>query len=174
MVVEKFQTIDLEYYTEGPVEDNQGNIYCTTLTGGAILKIERNGHYKVWGKSACPNGQVILANGDHLVCDSKMATIVRYSSEGALMGHEIREQCNGEKVFVPNDLVADKTEGIYFTDSIRHIGKVFYRSSQGKEYVVGDNLDYPIYFFGGEAVCILHDVPEFFIVLIHPNSFSTE
>ena len=143
MTVDEFQTIHLEHYTEGPVVDHQGNIYCTTLTGGTILKIEKNGNYKVWGNSACPNGQVILSNGDHLVCDSKLATILRYNREGALLGHEIQEQCNGQKIFVPNDLIADKTEGIYFTDSIRHKGKVFYRSNQGNEYVVDDNLDYP-------------------------------
>jgi gluconolactonase len=139
----EYQTVSLEYYTEGPAMDNDGNVYCTTLTGGEILKIDRTGNSSIWGRSTCPNGQVILANGDHLVCDSRLATIIRYGSTGIRQGNEIDQTCNGKKIFVPNDLVVDRDEGIYFTDSIRNDGKVCYRSKDGREYIVAVDLDYP-------------------------------
>ena len=143
MIIKESTTIQLEHYTEGPAMDNQGNVYCTTLTGGTILKLDRNDKYSVWGRSACPNGQIILSNGDHLVCDSRLASLVRYNNEGFFLGYEVQDACCDVKISVPNDLVADKTEGIYFTDSIRHDGKIFYRSNEGKEYVVAYGLDYP-------------------------------
>jgi gluconolactonase len=39
--------------------------------------------------------------------------------------------------------VLDKTEGIYFTDSIRKEGAVFYCRKDGSQVVVAENLDYP-------------------------------
>lgn len=139
----EYKTIQLEYYTEGPAMDMEGNIYCTNLTGGAILKIARDSSFGVWAHSRCPNGQVILSNGDRLVCDSQLASVVRYNSQGVFLHDEIQESCSGIKVFVPNDLVVDETEGFYFTDSIRHEGKIFYRSSEGTEHIVAIGLDYP-------------------------------
>ena len=143
MIVEESQIIQLKYYSEGPAMDNEGNVYCTTLTGGHILKFDRSGKYNEWGHSVCPNGQIILSSGDHLVCDSRLASIFRYNKEGMFLSSEIQGKCSGETVFVPNDLIADDSEGIYFTDSIRNDGKIFYRSHVGKESVVISSLDYP-------------------------------
>jgi len=143
MKVENYKMISLEHYTEGPAMDKEGNVYCTTLNGGNILKIDRDEKYTIWGRSACPNGQIILSNGDHLFCDSQQSSILRYNSQGSFLRNEIFQSCNGKKVFVPNDLIADRTDGIYFTDSIRKEGKVGYRSNTGKEYIVAMGLDYP-------------------------------
>ena len=143
MIVEDCQIIQLDFYTEGPVMDGDGNIFCTTLTGGNILKISKNGNPSIWAQSACPNGQVILANGDHLVCDSALPSIGRYNRDGVFLGHVMHETCGGVKVNVPNDLIVDKSGGLYFTDSVRNDGKVFHLSAGGSEKVVATGLDYP-------------------------------
>lgn len=142
MIVE-YQTFPVEYYTEGPALENNGDVYCTTLTGGKILKVDKEGIMKPWGHTECPNGQVILSNGDHLVCDSSLGSILRFDHNGIFLRNEIERTCSGVKIYVPNDLIVDQDGGIYFTDSVRYEGKVCYRSHNSAEYIVATGLDYP-------------------------------
>ncbi len=58
------------------------------------------------------------------------------------MGDIVKEYCAGEKVSVPNDLLIDPWGNIFFTNSIRHNGKVFVISN-GKGKLLADKLDYP-------------------------------
>lgn len=133
----------LDFYAEGPVVDAVGNVYFTTLSGGIIYKYDINGQLSEWARSVCPNGQLILANGDHLVCDSKMAAVRRYQSDGKILEDLIMGACAGIKVNVPNDIVNDKHGNIYFSDSIRHEGKLFRIGADGRQKLVADALDYP-------------------------------
>lgn len=134
---------DLPWYTEGPVVDEHGNIYCTTLGGSSILKIDSNGNLSHWAKSKCPNGQVILPGGDHLICESGLAAISRFNREGKFIGHDMEGFCNGQQIYAPNDLAVDAEGGIYFTDSIRYYGKVCYYTPGGSERIIATNLDFP-------------------------------
>jgi len=133
----------IPYYTEGPVTDKEGNLYFTTLSGGLIYKMNRRDVLSEWTKAVCPNGQVILPNGDHLVCDSKLATLSRFNADGDFLKNDIEGSCAGMTVYVPNDVIADRNGGVYFTDSIRARGKVGYKGPDGKEYILAQNLDYP-------------------------------
>ena len=135
--------LDLPHYTEGPALDADGNLYVTNLTGGAMLKIDPAGTVTPWARATCPNGQVVLPNGEHLVCDSQLQAVSRFSDSGKLVRHEFRGQCAGLPVQTPNDLVVDSGGGIYFTDSVRHTGCVFYVAPNGNQHVVAAELDYP-------------------------------
>lgn len=134
---------DLPHYTEGPVVDEAGNSYFTTLAAGLIYKVDKNGDLSEWAKAICPNGQVILSNGDHLICDSSLATLSRFNAEGKFLKSDIQGSCAGDVVYVPNDVIADADGGIYFTDSIRHEGKVGYIGADGLERILARKLDYP-------------------------------
>jgi len=136
-------SIELPFYSEGPAVDSRGQLYCTNLSGGQILKVNSDGNVEEWARSACPNGQIILANDEHLVCDSKLGTIRRYDPEGRLVGDRMDGFCAGRKIQVPNDLVEDKNGGIYFTDSVRYSGCVGYLGKSGEQYIVAEGLDYP-------------------------------
>jgi gluconolactonase len=142
-LVKRTKIASLLYYTEGPVIDDQGNFYCTTLTGGSILKINRRKEISEWGKSACPNGQIILPEGDHLICDSKLAAVRRFDPDGNFLKDEIKKFCADFPVHVPNDLIIDKEGNLYFTDSVRHMGKVCFLGINGDQKVVIYDLDYP-------------------------------
>ena len=133
----------VDFYTEGPAVDQAGNIYFTMLSGENIMQLNADGEMHVWGKSSCPNGQIILANGEHLVCDSKLGKVLRFSPQGQLMGAVSGETCAGIKVNVPNDLLMDDHGNLYFTDSIRHHGAVFCIAQNGDEILIASGLDYP-------------------------------
>lgn len=135
--------LDLPFYTEGPVVDGDGNFFFTTLTGGFIGKIDGSGAYSVWTEAACPNGQVVLNDGSHLVCDSKEASVRRFGKSGDFIENKVQRICAGTKVHCPNDLITDAAGNVYFTDSVRKTGKVFFQSSVGKEILVAENMDYP-------------------------------
>lgn len=132
----------LDFYTEGPVLDAQGNLYFTDLKGGTIYQYTRERRVVKWAHSPCPNGQYILPNGDHVICDVETSSIKRFNSSGKFREDLITGYCAGVKLFCPNDIVADDNETIYFTDSIRYNGKVFSKR-QREEKVVAENLDYP-------------------------------
>ncbi|MGX5819301.1 SMP-30/gluconolactonase/LRE family protein [Chitinophaga lutea] len=127
----------LQYYTEGPAADEQGNVYFTTLSGGVIWKVDPAGSLSEWARSECPNGQIILPGGDHLVCDSRTGAIRRFSATGVFM----RDETIG--IDTPNDIVADRSGRLFFSGSVRHTGKVFCLDADGKRREICGGLDYP-------------------------------
>lgn len=141
--VKREKIADLPYYTEGPVADGIGNFFCTTLTGGSILKINNRNEISEWAKSVCPNGQIILPEGDHLVCDIKLAAVRRFNPDGKFLKNEIEGFCSDFPVYAPNDLITDRRGNLYFTDSIRHKGKVCFLGIYGDQKIVAAGLDYP-------------------------------
>lgn len=133
----------LPFYTEGPAIDSIGNIYCTTLSGGAILKIDTENKITEWAHSDCPNGQIILPDGDHLICDVKLSAVRRFDGDGRLVKNEVEKYCDDMPVYCPNDLVTDSEGNIYFTDSIRNDGKVCFLGINGEQSILARDLDYP-------------------------------
>ena len=133
----------LPFYTEGPAIDSLGYIYCTTLSGGTILKIDTENKISEWAYSECPNGQIILANGDHLFCDVKLAAIRRFDGNGRFVKNEVERHCAAIEVYCPNDLITDNDGNIYFTDSLRNEGKVFFAGTNGEQSILTKDLDYP-------------------------------
>jgi gluconolactonase len=133
----------LPFYTEGPAIDRNGNFYCTTLSGRSVLKMDAKNNIMIWAESDCPNGQIILPSGDHLICDVKRSAIRRFNSNGTFIRDEIQKYCAGVPFDCPNDLVSDKAENIYFTDSIRNAGKVCYVDNNGEQHILLTGLDYP-------------------------------
>lgn len=154
---------DWPFYTEGPAIDSEGNYYCTTLSGGSILKIDTYGKITEWAKSVCPNGQIILPDGNHLVCDSKTGHVVRFDAKGNFIKNETPKILRGVEVYVPNDLIVDKAGNLYFTDSIRHTGKVCYLGHDGQEAIIADNLDYP------NGLVFSHDEQILYVVESYKN-----
>jgi len=131
------------FYTEGPGLDAVGNLYFTTITGGKIMKLTPEEELEEWASCGYPNGQRILPNGDHLVCDCKRSEVIRFSAEGKQIKVEAGGSIEELPVNLPNDLAVDGENGFYFTDSTRHNGKVFYVSFDGTKNVVAHSLDYP-------------------------------
>lgn len=134
--------LDLPHYTEGPVADGAGNCYVTTLSGGGIRRLDQTGESVLWASTTCPNGQVIHPDGSHWVCDSRRAAIVRFTPDGTAAGEVLRGRCAGEVVHCPNDLLIDSAQNLYFTDSIREAGKVFFVGADGHQRVVATGIDY--------------------------------
>jgi gluconolactonase len=135
--------LNLAFYTEGPGLDAFGNLFFTTLRGGAIMKMDPEGKVSRWAQMSCPNGQKILPNGHHLVCETGLKAVVELDSAGHLIRQSTWKICAGRAFSSPNDLIVDEQGGFYFTDSVRHRGQVFYVGASGQEKRVLSQLDYP-------------------------------
>ena len=133
---------DFSFYTEGPAMDSLGNSFCTTLSAGIIFKVDINGRITEWARSPSPNGQIILPDDSHLICDS-IVGIRRFDSRGRWIKNETGKSCSGVQVYSPNDLVSDKDGNIYYTDSVRNTGKVCFLGKDGSERILADKLDFP-------------------------------
>lgn len=145
---------DLDFYTEGPVVDRQGNLFFTTLSGGKILSLPANvaEHYVAqdtrpysyvnWAEAICPNGQAIHPNGEHWVCESSTGQISIYSTAGTVSRVLVEKICAGLPFSTPNDLILDSNGNLYFTESVRENGKVFFVGHDGTEKRIADNIDY--------------------------------
>jgi len=73
----------------------------------------------------------------------KLSAVRRFDTEGRFIRNETEGSCSGEKIYAPNDLVADASGNIYFTDSVRHKGKVCFLGKGGHQHVLMGDLDYP-------------------------------
>ena len=133
--------LELEHYTEGPAVDHKGSFYFTDLAGRGIRKFQ-SGRSLPWGKGERPNGQAILPNGDHLVCDSFSACVVKYNANGKLLGIASPDTIEGHQVRCPNDIAIDPDRGFYFTDSVRQEGMVYFVGWNGSANIVAKGIDF--------------------------------
>ncbi len=134
--------MDTEFYTEGPVVDAMERIYVTTLKGGEILHLHAPGDHSRWASGQTPNGQVVSNQGEHWVCESLHCGISRYDAQGRFSGYIVKDTCAGKRVNCPNDLILDRSGNLYFTDSVRSEGTVFFKGNDGVETVVAEGIDY--------------------------------
>ena len=116
--------LDLDFYTEGPVVDREGNLFFTDLAGQRIWRWKDN-ICEVWANGTRPNGQVILEDGSHLICDSVAGWVAHHDKEGKIISKLGSGLIDNVTVQCPSDIDADQ-HGFYFTDSVRHRGVVFY------------------------------------------------
>lgn len=138
----RIPVIDFDFYTEGPAVDDQGYLYFTDLAGKSIW-CYRNGLINRWASGVRPNGQCLMDNGDHLVCDSDESAVLQFDHEGLLIKKWEFDHIGRLQVRCPNDIcVSNDGQGFYFTDSVRHTGAVYYQAFDGWNSVVADQLDF--------------------------------
>lgn len=133
----------LDSYTEGPCLDAKGQLFFTTIKGQDIFCYTSERKIQSWARLLSPNGQRILSNGHHLICNTLAHQVVELDAVGNLVKEWVSGSCAQSKVLHPNDLAIDDHHGFYFTDSNRANGKVFFVSWQGQEVLIAESLDYP-------------------------------
>lgn len=136
------RSIQLDFYTEGPCVGPSGEMFFTNLSGKQIIELLPNNEVKTWAHGNCPNGQLITPAGQHWVCESLSGSIAAYHADGSLAEYIVQNTCGGIEVKTPNDLVLDRQGNLYFTDSLQHEGKVFYRSASGEGKCLAFDLHY--------------------------------
>ncbi|HEY2910399.1 MAG TPA: SMP-30/gluconolactonase/LRE family protein [Gemmataceae bacterium] len=136
-------------FTEGPAVDAVGNIYFSDIPAQKIHKIDvASGAVSVFrDKSNHANGLMVNAQGEIVACEMDGA-IAAYSADGKKR-RVVAGEYEGKRFNAPNDLVIDKSGGIYFTDPSFSAPKPF---PQGKTCVYYVNAT-------GNVTRLIDDLP---------------
>ncbi len=137
-------------FTEGPAWDMQGNLYFSDVSANKICKMDKNEEISVFIEpSGHANGLMFEDKDKLIVCqmDGRLVSI----NPGTKKVTVLTDKFNRNRYNSPNDLVVDKTGGIYFTDPLFRAPEplpqgnqaVYYRSTDGKVIKLIDNLKAP-------------------------------
>ncbi len=137
-------------FTEGPAADGQGNLYFTDIPANRINKVDGDGNMSVFLEpSGHCNGLMFDAAGTLFACsmDGRLIAVDVETKEVTALA----DSYDGKRFNAPNDLVVDRTGGIYFTDPRFRApnpwpqGKeaVYYRAPNGTVTRLADNHPAP-------------------------------
>ncbi len=137
-------------FTEGPAATPDGSVYFTDIPAESIFRLTPAGKVELFLKpSLHANGLMYGGDGNLLACqmDGQLAAINLKSKETQVLSSEY----SGKRFNACNDLVIDRSGGIYFTDPRYRApepwpqGKeaFYYRSKAGKVSRLGDSLIAP-------------------------------
>jgi gluconolactonase len=102
-------------FLEGPVFDEQGNLYVTDIPFGRVFRIDPRGEWDLVAQwDGEPNGMKFLSAGQLLVTDYRNGLVVLDIASGQV--RPFLERRNSERFKGVNDLVFDARGNLYFTD----------------------------------------------------------
>ncbi len=137
-------------FTEGPAFDLKGNLYFTDIPDNKIYKVDSKGDLSVFLEPSnhC-NGLMLDGENNLLACemDGRLVSINLKDKQVTPLSADYQ----GKRYNAPNDLVMDRTGGIYFTDPHFRAPEplpqgtvaVYYRSAEGKVTRLIDDLKAP-------------------------------
>jgi gluconolactonase len=136
-------------FTEGPAADAEGNLYFSDIPNNRIHRLSASGEMSVFVEPSGHANGLMVQGGRLLACqmDGQIVSIDLKSKEVTVLAKEY----NGNRFNAPNDLVIDRSGGVYFTDPRFRApepwpqGKeaVYYRSAEGEVKRLLDNLPAP-------------------------------
>lgn len=102
-------------FTEGPVADEQGNLYFTDLGNSRIHKLTTDGRLSVVRENTNrANGLAFDDEGRLIACEGGAKRVTAMSPDGSIT--VLADSYRGKPLNSPNDLWIDDQGGIYFTD----------------------------------------------------------
>ncbi|MDG2219750.1 MAG: SMP-30/gluconolactonase/LRE family protein [Rubripirellula sp.] len=138
-------------FTEGPAWDPAaGALYFTDIPNTTIHRLDRDDQLTAFTTdSKHANGLMVAADGRLLACQMD-GQVVAYSLQEK-KAKLLVNQYDGKRFNAPNDLVLDKTGGLYFTDPLfraptplpQEIQAVYYLSKSGSVSRVTEGLAAP-------------------------------
>jgi gluconolactonase len=103
---------DLDF-PEGPAFDPDGNLWCTELNGGNLVRF-KDGQLKRYAVQGRPNGLAFDRRGRAWVCDSGQNAIRRFDPVSESW-ETLLSEVDGQPLQTPNDLSFDQQGNLLFT-----------------------------------------------------------
>ena len=134
-------------FLEGPVFDEQGNLFVTDIPFGRVFRIDPQGRWDLVAQwDGEPNGMKFLNAGQLLVTDYKNGLMRLNIQTGQVKA--FLERRNSESFKGVNDLVLDARGNVYFTDQGQTgmhdpSGRVYRLSPDGKLDLLLNNVPSP-------------------------------
>jgi gluconolactonase len=144
-------------FTEGPAADAEGNVYFSDIPNNRIHKVDTSGKLSTFlENSEGANGLMFDAKGRLLACQGRAGRVVAIDVKTKEIT-VLADQYNGKRFNAPNDLVVDRTGGVYFTDPA--FGKEMAQDKMGVYYIAAD----------GRVTRIIDDLPRPNGVILSPD-----
>jgi len=126
-------------FTEGPAFDLKGNLYFTDIPDNKIYQVNPKGKLSVFLEPSNHCNGLMLDGANNLLACEMDGQLKQYDLATAQQT-SLASQYNDTRFNAPNDLVIDKTGGIYFTDPRyrapdpwpQGTEAVYYRAADGK------------------------------------------
>lgn len=100
---------------EGPVGLPDGGLYFSDITENRTYKLDKDGSITVWRENTKGvNGMLLLRDGRLLCAEGDGKRIISVTPDGMVTA--LATGFGGKPLRQPNDLIADRKGGIYFTD----------------------------------------------------------
>lgn len=140
-------------FTEGPVCDFQGRLFFAEYTSPEKAKVYRmdgiDQFTPLLSGAVRVDGLMINQEGNLVVCDYDARKLDLYTPDGVFL-ETLVDSYNGKPLNGPNDCIADRKGGIYFTDPSgnRHertqdVEGVYYVTSEKKVVRVAGGFSFP-------------------------------
>lgn len=137
-------------FTEGPAWDPRGSLFFTDIPDAAIHRLSSGDKLTEFtDDSGHANGIMVAADGQMLVCqmDGQVVAYDIDSGKRTVLASEYR----GTRFNAPNDLVIDRSGGIYFTDPLfrapqplpQEVQAVYYLATDGAVSRVSGDIAAP-------------------------------
>jgi gluconolactonase len=135
-------------FTEGPAADAKGNVYFTDIPKEKIYKVDLEGKLSTFVEgSNHANGLMFNAKGELVACEMD-GQLVAYDV-ASKKKRSVIDKHDGKRFNAPNDLVIDKSGGVYFTDPSFRAPKPMPQGKLGVYYVGAD----------GKVARLIDDLP---------------
>ncbi len=132
-------------FTEGPAADGQGNLFLSDVAGNKLYQVDVKGALSVLlDPSNHTNGLMLNAAGKIVGCemDGRLIEVDPATKKVT----SLADGYEGKRFNAPNDLVIDKTGGVYFTDPHfrapmplpQGVKAFYYRDAAGKVTRLGE------------------------------------
>lgn len=132
-------------FLEGPAADRSGNLFFSDVAGNKLYQVDPQGKLSVLlDPSNHTNGLMVNAAGNIVACemDGRLVEVNAKSKEVK----SLADGYEGKRFNAPNDLVIDKSGGIYFTDPHfrapmplpQGVRAFYYRATDGKVTRLGE------------------------------------
>jgi len=122
----------------------QGNtLHFVDYSTSSVFRLTGKKVEPVWHQDGCGANGLVSVPGGLLVACYESGTVVRISLDGKTE-ETIRADDKGQPFICPNDLASDTHGGVYFSGSGSEstLGKVYYRSADGRVRAVATNIHY--------------------------------
>lgn len=136
---------------EGPVPTSDGGLFFSDIPANRTYKLDKNGDISVWRENTKGiNGLFLLTDGRLLGAESGGPRIVAVTPDGRVT--PLAVESGGRRLRAPNDLIADRKGGIYFTDPAprpapdvapKEPGNVHYIRPNGEVLLLDDQIPRP-------------------------------
>lgn len=134
-------------FLEGPVVDDQGNLYVSDIPWGRIFRIDPQGQWTLVAEyDGEPNGMKLLDKQRMLITDYKNGLMLLDLATGQITPYLQRR--NSERFKGVNDLILDRFGNLYFTDQGQSglhdpSGRLYRLRTNGQLDLLLDNVPSP-------------------------------